>query len=114
MICEKCKSKMIKIGENEGDYICPICDGEPVTQKIDLIEYDINKYVIKIPMVKEYDTATLKEISHLCSCNVLQAKKILEETGFEFKPMDAIETRALKDKIDETKVKYEITPEFLW
>ena len=41
----------------------------------------------------------LKEIAQICGCNMLEAKKIIEVTGFEFKPMDALETRALKKKL---------------
>ena len=45
---------------------------------------------------------------------MLEAKKIIEEIGFEFKPMDALETRALKEKIERAGIGYSISPEFRW
>ena len=45
---------------------------------------------------------------------MLDAKKIIEVTGFEFKPMDALETQALKKKIEGTGISYSISPEFRW
>ncbi|MCR5733892.1 MAG: hypothetical protein K6G22_04710, partial [Lachnospiraceae bacterium] len=63
---------------------------------------------------KEHDKDVLKEIAQICGCNMLDAKKIIEVTGFEFKPMDALETRALKRKIERTGISYSISPEFRW
>jgi hypothetical protein len=45
---------------------------------------------------------------------MLDAKKIIEVTGFEFNPMDALETRALKRKIERTGISYSISPDFRW
>ena len=115
MKCPKCKNDLIEYGAGDSkEYICPVCDEMPATQVDDLIEYDSNKYVLKILVSKNYDRALLKKVSQLCSCNVLEAKRIIEETGKEFKPMDALEMRALKRKIDSLGVLYVITPTYKW
>lgn len=44
----------------------------------------------------------------------LEAKKILEKTGKEFKSMDAIETRKLKNRLEEYKILYDISPDYNW
>ena len=115
MKCPKCKNELIEYSNGENvEYICPICDEMPVTQSENLIEFDSNKYTVKILATKEYDKDMLKGVSALCSCNILEAKLILEKTGMEFKPIDALETRALKKKIEEIGVSYAITPSFNW
>ena len=44
MKCEKCHNEMIEYKRDEEImYICPFCDEAPVTQSLDLIEYDSNK-----------------------------------------------------------------------
>ena len=86
----------------------------PATQADNLIEYDPNKYVLRILKVKKYDKSLLKKVSRICSCNILEAKRIIEDTGKEFKPMDALEMRVLKRQIEETGVPYDITPEYKW
>lgn len=115
MKCKKCYSELIeyKVGDKT-EYICPVCDEAPATQIDNLIEFDSNKYTIKILTSKEHDKDVLKEIAQICGCNMLDAKKIIEVTGFEFKPMDALETRALKRKIERTGISYSISPEFRW
>ena len=115
MKCEKCQNNMIecKSGE-EVSYICPFCDGAPATQSLDLIEYDSNMYSIRVLPVKQYGTSLLKGVSRVCSCNVLTAKKILEESGYAFACRDAIETRALKESLEEIGASFEICPNFRW
>jgi large subunit ribosomal protein L7/L12 len=115
MKCKKCNSELIeyKVGDKT-EYICPVCDEAPATQIDNLIEFDSNKYTIKILTSKEHDKDVLKEIAQICGCNMLDAKKIIEVTGFEFKPMDALETRALKRKIERAGISYSISPEFRW
>lgn len=115
MKCKKCNSELIeyRIGDTT-EYICPICDEAPATQIDNLIEFDSNKYIIKIIAGKEYEKSLLKEVARVCACNVLEAKKILENTGFEFLPMDALDARALKHKLDDIGVNYAISPEFRW
>ena len=94
MKCKKCNNELIeyRVGDKT-DYICPVCDEAPATQIDNLIEFDSNRYTIKILVSNDYNKAVLKEVSQICGCNILEAKKIIEETGFEFKPMDALETR---------------------
>ena len=115
MKCQKCNNELIeyKVGD-ETEYICPICDETPATQTDNLIEYDSNKYVVKIVTEKTYEKSLLKGVARVCACNTLEAKRILENTGFEFVPMDALDTRALKRKIDEIGITYVISPEFRW
>lgn len=115
MKCEKCNSELIEYKHgNTIEYICPICDEVPATQIDNLIEFDSNKYIIKINAGKEYEKSLLKGVAQVCACNALEAKKILENTGFEFAPMDALDTRALKYKLDEIGVNYAISPKFRW
>jgi len=115
MKCSKCKNELIEYRNGDSvEHICPICDEMPVTQYENLIEFDSNKYTVKILVTKDYDKSMLKGVATICSCNMLEAKKILEETGMEFKPYDALETRALKRKIEEIGVSYVVTPEFNW
>lgn len=72
------------------------------------------RYIVKILTVEDFDKSMLKAISHICGCNFLEAKKILEETGKEFNPMDAIETRKLKNRLEEYKILYDISPDYNW
>jgi len=44
-----------------------------------------------LPIAK-YEKDLLKSVAKLCSCNFLEAKRIVEVTGKEFEPMDAIDT----------------------
>lgn len=115
MRCKKCNAELIEFRSGDSvEYICPVCDEAPVAQAEELIEYDSNKYTIKIIAVEKYDKQIIKEVARICSCNYLDAKKILEETGKVFKPMDAIETRAMKKKIEKTGIQFVITPDFNW
>ena len=115
MKCEKCHNEMIEYKRDEEImYICPFCDGAPVTQSLDLIEYDSNKYSVRILPVKQYSRSLLKGVSRVCSCNILSAKKILEDTGYVFACRDAIDTRALKDYLEEIGASFEIYPVFQW
>jgi len=115
MKCKKCKNELIEYRMSDTiEYICPVCDELPVTQTDDLIEFDTNRYVVRILTVKDYNKNMLKDITKICSCNILEAKRILEITGMEFKQMDAIETRELKSKLEKTSVSFEIIPEFHW
>ncbi len=77
-------------------------------------EFDPNKYVVRIVPVKTYEKSVLKGVARLCMCNTLEAKRILEENGFEFKPMDALDTKSLKKKIEDVGCEYTISPEFRW
>ena len=115
MKCKKCNNELIeyKVGDKT-EYICPVCDEAPATQTDNLIEFDSNKYVVIILPTKENGKDLLKEIALICGCNILGAKKILEDTGFEFKLMDALETRFLKERIEKSGISYSITPEFRW
>ena len=115
MKCKKCNNEMIKyVAGGDVEYICPVCDEEPATQIDNLIEFDSNQYIVKILKISDYDKSMLKIISQICGCNFLEAKRILEETGKEFKPMDALETRNSKKKLEEGKVQYDISPDFNW
>ena len=94
----------------------------PATQADNLIEYDPNKYVLRILKVKKYDKSLLKKVSRICSCNILEAKRIIEDTGKEFKPMDLYpefqSSSWYISDIDEfttrSKDPYDITPEYKW
>lgn len=115
MKCKKCNSSMIKYSEADSfKYICPICDEEPATQNDDLIEFDSNKYKITITIIDNPDISYLKKISQICVCNMLQAKKIVTETGYTFQEYDALDTREIKKKLDEYEIAYSISPEFHW
>ena len=115
MKCKKCNNELIKYVEGDTiEYICPLCDETPVTQNENLIELDPNKYVVKILTVKKYEKTMLKAVGQICSCNILEAKRILEITGKKFPPLDALETRNLKKKLDEEKIAYIITPSYKW
>lgn len=115
MKCKNCNNEMIKyVAGDNVEYICPVCDEAPATQIDNLIEFDSNQYVVKILTFGNYDKSMLKIISQICGCNVLEAKRILEETGKEFEPMDALETRSLKKRLDNEKIKYDISPNFNW
>lgn len=115
MKCKNCNNEMIKYAAGDDvEYICPVCDEEPATQIDNLIEFDSNQYVVKILTFGNYDKSMLKIISQICGCNVLEAKRILEETGKKFEPMDALETRSLKKRLDEEKIPYDISPDFNW
>lgn len=96
------------------EYICPVCDEAPVTQIENIIEFDANRYDIFIPPIKEYGRDMIKIVADICSCNFLQAKAILEDTGYKFSNMDAIETKRLKSLIDSKGIEYEISPRFRW
>ena len=115
MKCKKCNNELIeyKIGDKT-EYICPLCDEAPATQIDNLIEFDSNKYIVKIVAGKIYEKTLLKGVARVCACNTLEAKKILDNTGYEFAPMDALDTRALKHKLDDIGVDYAISPEFRW
>ena len=106
MKCKKCNSELIEYRTGDSvEYICPVCDESPATQVENLIEFDPNKYVVRIVPVKTYEKSVL---------NTLEAKRILEENGFEFKPMDALDTKSLKRKIEDVGCEYTISPEFRW
>ena len=90
MKCIKCNNELIKYMNGESiEYICPVCDEEPATQIDNHIEFDPNRYVVKILKVEDYEMSMLKTISQICGCNILEAKRILEVTGKSFKAMDA-------------------------
>ena len=115
MKCRNCNNEMIKYDTGDNiEYIFPVCDEEPATQIDDLSEFDSNKYIVKILTVGNYDKSMLKNISRICECNYLEANRILEESGKEFEPMDALETRNLKKRLDEYQVQYDILPDFKW
>ena len=115
MKCKKCNSELIEYQEgNEILNICPICDETPATQVENLIEYDSNRYTISIPSIGSCDSNMIRATAKLCSCNYLEAKTILEKTGMVFKPMDAIDTRAMKKKLEQAGVRFVITPDFNW
>ena len=115
MKCNKCDNELIEYRcGNDIEYICPVCDEPPVTQVENLIECDPNMYTMTILAVKDYDRSMLKKISEICACNVLEAKKILEETGKEFSPVDALEMRSLKHRTDDLGISYKIYPRFNW
>ena len=115
MKCEKCNNELIEYRNGEEiKYICPICDEAPSTQIDNLIEYDSNKYIVKLLPISTYEKDLLKSVTKLCSCNYLEAKSILEVKGKEFAPMDAIDTLKLKEQIDEVGIPYIITPKFNW
>lgn len=115
MKCKNCSNEMIRyIAGDDIEYICFVCDEKPATQIDNLIEFDPNRYIVKILTVEDFDKSMLKAISHICGCNFLEAKKILEETGKEFNPMDAIETRKLKNRLEEYKILYDISPDYNW
>ena len=115
MKCSKCNNELIeyRCGINI-EYVCPVCDGIPVTQTENLIEYDSNKYTMTILAVKNYDKSMIKKICEICACNVLEAKNILEETGKQFSPIDALEMRSLKRRADNLGISYKINPNFNW
>lgn len=115
MKCEKCNSLLIEYKNGDvTEYICPICDGTPVTQSENMIEFDTDKYVVRILTTKTYDISLLKAVARACYCNALGAKKILEDTGYVFAPMDAFDTRSIRDKLQEGGIPFTITPEFPW
>ena len=115
MKCKKCNNELIEYrAGQEIEYICPICDESPATQIDNLIEYDTNMYIVKILPSNEMDKELLKEVSKICECNILAAKEILAGSGKEFNKMDALDTRELKSKLDSSRIKYVITPEFKW
>lgn len=115
MRCEKCKSELIEYRNGEDiEYICPVCDEAPSTQIDNLIEFDSNRYSVKLLPIAKYEKDLLKSVAKLCSCNFLEAKRIVEVTGKEFEPMDAIDTLKLKEQIEEVGIPYVITPKFNW
>ena len=115
MKCKKCNSELIEYRTGDSvEYMCPVCDESPAPQVENLIEFDPNKYVVRIVPVKTYEKSVLKGVARLCMCNTLEAKRILEENGFEFKPMDALDTKSLKRKIEDVGCEYTISPEFRW
>lgn len=115
MKCKKCNTELIEYRNGDiTEYICPVCDETPATQEDHLIEYDSNKYIVKIVPGKQYDKDLLKRIASVCSCNMLEAKRILESVGYAFKSMDALDTRALKHRLEEIGAPYDIDPEFRW
>ena len=115
MKCKKCGNILIEYNNgNEVELICPVCDETPATQNDNLIEFDSNRYTVRVLPQTTYGKEQLKRIAVVCGCNFIEAKNILEGTGKTFPAMDALDTRALKEKLDSMEIQYDIVPKFNW
>ena len=112
MICEKCGNEMTyKMGGHSCVWECSNCGNGLATSLFSEIELDNTTYTLSVKQCKEASTATLKTISTIFSCNLLEARSIL------FNGSGNITDKALKiqsyaRQLDDSGIVFEITPEF--
>lgn len=115
MLCEKCKTNMIRIRENSVQgWLCPFCGWEMLTTYIDKIYRDMTEYSICIKGVANIDKDKIKVISQIAGVNYIVAKQMLEEEGYCILKAKAIDIKKAICELENVNIPFEVTPEFIY
>lgn len=111
--CDKCGNIMIPI-QKEGvtGMVCPNCGFGFVTSYIDPMYEDQNVYEVYLSTGNTITNKNYFLIQSITGKNIQEIKQLFESSPFLLYKGHAVEVRELKNKLDESGVKYVIVPDF--
>lgn len=113
MLCEKCKTNMIRVCENSVQgWSCPVCGWGTLTTYIDGMHQDMTEYSIYTKSVANIDKDKIKVISQIAGVNYTVAKKMLEKEDLCILKAKAIDIKKAISELENVNIPFEITPEF--
>lgn len=113
MLCEKCKTNMIRVCENSVQgWSCPVCGWGMLTTYIDEMHQDMTEYSIYTKRVANIDKDKIKVISQIAGVNYIVAKKMLEKEDICILKAKAIDIKKAISELENVNIPFEITPEF--
>ncbi len=113
MLCEKCKTNMIRVCENSVQgWSCPVCGWGTLTTHIDGMHQDMTEYSIYTKSVANIDKDKIKVISQIAGVNYIVAKKMLEKEDICILKAKAIDIKKAISELENVNIPFEITPEF--
>ena len=113
MLCEKCKTNMIRVCENSVQgWSCPVCGWGTLTTYIDGMHQDMTEYSIYTKSVANIDKDKIKVISQIAGVNYIVAKKMLEKEDICILKAKAIDIKKARSELENVNIPFEITPEF--
>lgn len=113
MKCEECKRNLIyKIEGSTQGWGCPVCGGNVVTTYIDEIIADNTEYSLYMKDVQEIDTEKIRFVAKTAGVNFVAAKQMLLKREVCILKAKAPEVKSAIEKLEELKIKYEVSPKF--
>jgi large subunit ribosomal protein L7/L12 len=111
-ICEKCGAEMKPLSDiYPVGMTCPNCGWGWATTYIDPINLDeINYHVILLSSGNSL--SNIKMVSETANCNYVEAKKMINNAPVEVFHGQAVEVKAIKEKLEEAGIDFRIEPEF--
>ena len=111
--CDKCGNIMIPI-QKEGatGMVCPNCGFGFVTSYFDPVYEDRNVYEVYLSTGNTITNKNYFLIQSINGKNIQEIKQLFESSPYLLYKGHAAEVRELKNKLDESGVKYVIVPDF--
>ena len=112
MKCDKCNSEMTYFVEGQScGWKCSNCDWSLVTTYIDPIELDTQLYNVRVQGSADSKADKIKLVAKIKGCNLLEAKKLVEE-GFCLDNLKAFEVNSILKVFNESDNTVTVTPDF--
>ena len=111
-ICEKCGAEMKPIHETLSIGMeCPECGWGWVSTYIEPILSDKTDYHV-ILVSSDNSLTVIRTISEVANCNYIEAKKLINNTPVEVFHGQAVEVKAIREKLEAASIDFKIEPEF--
>ncbi len=112
IICEKCGNDMKPLS----DYYpigmtCPNCGLGWATTYIEPINLDESDYHVYLT-ASDNSLTVIKLISEVANCNYFEAKKLINHAPVEIFHGQAVEVKAIKEKLEAASIDFKIEPDF--
>jgi large subunit ribosomal protein L7/L12 len=112
VICEKCGAEMKPINEDKPIGMeCPDCGWGWATTYIEPINLDESDYHV-ILTASGNSITVIKTVSEVANCNYIEAKKMINNAPVEVFHGQAVEVKAIKEKLEAASIDFKIEPEF--
>lgn len=110
--CEKCGAEIKPIHETLPIGMeCPECGWGWVSTYIEPILSDSTNYHMVL-VSSDNSLNSIKTVSEVANCNYIEAKKLINNAPVEVFHGQAVEVRAIKEKLEVASIDFKIEPEF--
>ena len=114
LICEKCGAEMKPLSDiYPVGMTCPNCGWGWATTYIEPILSDSTDYHVVL-VSRNNSLTSIKAVSKVANCNYIEAKKLINHAPVEVFHGQAVEVKAIREKLEAASIDFKIEPEFTY
>ena len=111
-ICEKCGNEMKPLSDiHPIGMTCPNCGWGWVNTYIEPILSDSTDFHVFL-VSSDSSLNSIRTVSEVANCNYIEAKKLINTAPVEFFHGQAVEVKAIKEKLETAGIDFKIEPEY--